>query len=99
MKTETTEIKKAWYEVFEEKTYNGIKYKMYENTPKGAEEKIKTFLDNIYDNDLKKYQPEIITEGSNTIIIDLWVFESYVSSSDIKNNNVLINRIKHDNGK
>ena len=98
MKNETTERnEKEWYELYEDKTYKGVAYKMYEVTPQEAETKIKEFIDSV-GYDLPNYDISVITEGSKAVIIDLWVFGGFISERDVYSKVFIISRKKNNKG-
>ena len=79
------------YEVNEmnEKTYKGTKYIMWDNTPQEAEQKIKDFLDKVFpytDCIEKEYYKhvDVITEASDCVLIDLWLFDDLVTDRNTR---------------
>lgn len=92
MKNETK--KTYWFEKYQTKTYRGVQYLMYESTPKEAEEKIIKFLDKVGCN-LEDYEIDIHTEGSQAVLIDLYVTKDDVNEYDIYSKAFLISRQRH----
>ena len=105
MKTESVE-QKAWYENYQEKEYEGVKYNMYACTPEGVEQKIKAFIDVILRHSFYQMNLEdceVITEGSSAVLFDVWFFKaSLISNIDIipqEKPNFMIARRKHNEKK
>lgn len=97
METEI-QTEKRWYENFEVRTYKGVEYIMYKTTPLEAEQKIKDFLDSIRIQNYLKV--DVVTEGSECVLLDLWLSHNYVDENDLKPcTKFIINRHQYKNNK